>query len=148
MRKALIDLASENPVWALPAQSFEMLREAFGAGWEVKTVPPSPSNEKSRFSGSIDPANIYEGAEVYFGWGIPRKVISAALETLKWVHSGAAGVGASITEEFAWYSRRTCFGLGDRRHRFLCARFPRGGGGAEGLLLGQTGHNGFRCWLN
>ncbi|MFC1639909.1 D-2-hydroxyacid dehydrogenase [Gemmatimonadota bacterium] len=99
MRKALVDLASEHPAWSLPASSFETLREAFGDGWEVKAVPPNPSCDKFRPNGSIDQTHLYEGAEVYFGWGIPRKVVRAALGTLKWVHSGAAGVGASISEE-------------------------------------------------
>jgi phosphoglycerate dehydrogenase-like enzyme len=37
--------------------------------------------------------------EVYFGWGISGDVISAAGNTLGWVHTAAAGVGGSLTPE-------------------------------------------------
>ncbi len=39
-----------------------------------------------------------DGAEVYCGFGIPPDVFRAA-DSLKWVHSGAAGVGSSLTPE-------------------------------------------------
>ena len=98
-RKALVDLTSEHPAWSLPATSFDTLREAFGAGWEVGAVSTNTSNDRDRSNSPIGKEDIYDGAEVYLGWGIPRKVVRAALGTLKWVHSAAAGVGASITEE-------------------------------------------------
>lgn len=34
---------------------------------------------------------------MYMGWGVAPAVVKAAGEALKWVHSGAAGVGASIS---------------------------------------------------
>ena len=39
------------------------------------------------------------GAEVYVGWGVPGDVVGAARPTLKWVHTAAAGVRASLTPE-------------------------------------------------
>ena len=99
MRKAVIDLASQHPAWSLPAMSLEVLRRAFGSGWEVCGVASHTSNERGRSDSVVDQANLYEGAEVFFGWGIPRKVVRGGLETLRWVHSAAAGVGASITAE-------------------------------------------------
>jgi len=51
--------------------------------------------------GAGSPAAIAaaRGAEIYVGWGVPPGVVQAAAGTLRWVHSAAAGVGASITPE-------------------------------------------------
>ena len=99
MRKALVDLASELSAWSLPASSLDILRDAFGSGWDVCTVSQSSPNERGCHHSSLNRGSFYDGAEVYFGWGIPRKLVLAASRTLKWVHSAAAGVGASITQE-------------------------------------------------
>jgi phosphoglycerate dehydrogenase-like enzyme len=98
MRKALVDLGSEHPAWSLPAASFDVLREAFGADWEVRAAPHT-RNDRDASINSLDSLSAYNGIEVYLGWGIPRRVVREALDTLKWVHSAAAGVGASITDE-------------------------------------------------
>ena len=37
-------------------------------------------------------------ADVYFGWGINKEIFKAA-KKLKWIHSGSAGVGASLFPE-------------------------------------------------
>jgi hypothetical protein len=39
-------------------------------------------------------------AEGYFGYGVPAGLLQAAPQ-LRWVHSAAAGVGASVTPELA-----------------------------------------------
>jgi len=79
--------------------SLETLRGAFGSGWEVCGVASNTSNEKGGSDSVVNQDSLYEGAEVYFGWGIPRKAVRGRSGTLRWVHSAAAGVGASITAE-------------------------------------------------
>lgn len=39
------------------------------------------------------------GAEVYIGYGVAPEIARAGLGTLRWAHSGAAGVGSSLTPE-------------------------------------------------
>jgi phosphoglycerate dehydrogenase-like enzyme len=99
MRKALVDLGSEFPAWSLPQAHFDALCDAFGDGWEVHNVSVNREDAVGRAQCGGQQGNIYEGAEVCLGWGIPRTVARATLGTLKWAHSGAAGVGASITSE-------------------------------------------------
>ena len=51
--------------------------------------PPRPSDEV---------LEAVRGAEVYFGFGIPRMLLVAA-PNLRWVHSAAAGVGTALYPE-------------------------------------------------
>jgi phosphoglycerate dehydrogenase-like enzyme len=95
----LIDLTSEHAAWSLPSESLETLRAAFGSGWEVREVTALKSKGSKASVGVLDAASVYDGVEAYFGWGVPRKVVKATSGTLRWAHSAAAGVGASITPE-------------------------------------------------
>ena len=81
----------------MPASVGETLQNAFGSGWELCCGLPDVPDHGDGSGGA--PPNSYAGAEVYFGWGVPRKVVAAASGTLKWAHTCAAGVGASLTEE-------------------------------------------------
>jgi phosphoglycerate dehydrogenase-like enzyme len=40
------------------------------------------------------------GAEVYMGFGMAPSIARAGLGSLRWAHSGAAGVGSALTPEF------------------------------------------------
>lgn len=96
MRQALNDLASEHATWALPSSSFERLREAFGAVWEVSAVPPSPSRDKDRFNRSLDVASVYAGAE---------KVGVVGLGGIgKAVARRCAAARSECVECFAWWN--------------------------------------------
>lgn len=89
----------KNPLWSIPESSLERLREALDDGWEVVSV------EAELLATGDGPKEVPEAvleavadAEVYCGFGIPRPVFLAA-EELRWVHSGAAGVGGSLYPE-------------------------------------------------
>jgi len=99
MRRAVVDLASTRPVWSAPASVTRAVREAFGREWRVATVRALASSDGDGAAGSLAAITAAAGAEVYIGWGIPRAVVAAAADTLRWAHSAAAGVGASITPE-------------------------------------------------
>jgi D-2-hydroxyacid dehydrogenase (NADP+) len=96
----VVDLASTRPVWSAPPEVARAVRRAFGAGWRVVTVETPASSDGDGGVGSAVATQAAAGAEVYIGWGIPRPVVSAAHGTLRWAHTAAAGVGASITPEF------------------------------------------------
>ena len=73
------------------------IRAALPAGWELVIV-----DEETDGSGDgaarVSPAILeaVSGAEVYFGYGIPAELLEAGAQ-LRWVHSGAAGVGSALT---------------------------------------------------
>lgn len=99
MRKALVDLASEHAAWSIPSARLEAMRVAFGSRWDVSAIVGS---DKTGTEGSCRPpkdAGARKGVEVYFGWSVPRNVVEASLGTLRWAHTGAAGVGGSINEQ-------------------------------------------------
>ncbi len=87
------------PMWSIPEASVERIRAALGPGWEVRHLEVelyAPGD-----GAPPPPAEVMEAAreaEVYCGFGIPREAFRAA-ERLRWVHSGTAGVGASLFEE-------------------------------------------------
>jgi phosphoglycerate dehydrogenase-like enzyme len=99
VRRAVVDLASPRPVWDIPDATLTAIRRAFGRGWSVEPVAVATSSDGDGAVGSEEAEHIAWGAEVYVGWGVPRAVAGAAAGTLRWAHSGAAGVGASITQE-------------------------------------------------
>jgi phosphoglycerate dehydrogenase-like enzyme len=100
MRRAVVDLASTRPVWSAPPAVRRALRRAFGRGWRMETVQALASSDGDGGAGSAAAIAAASGAEVYIGWGTPRGVVAAARDTLRWAHTAAAGVGASLTPEF------------------------------------------------
>lgn len=98
MRRAVVDLASSRPVWRIPDECVDEIRRAFGEGWEVVVVRSFAESDGDGAHPSAEAVAASRGAEVYLGWGIPRPVAEAASGTLRWAHSAAAGVGASLTE--------------------------------------------------
>lgn len=99
MRRALVDLASEHAAWTIPPACVDTLRSAFGSCWDVCAIEGSDQTHTEANSRPLNEAGSCEGVEVYFGWSVPRKVVAASLGTLKWAHTGAAGVGGSINEQ-------------------------------------------------
>lgn len=98
MRRAVVDLASARPVWRIPDWCVDEIREAFGEGWEIVVAQSHSESDGDGAQPSAEAVRAARGAEVYFGWGVPHSVAEAACDTLRWAHSAAAGVGASLTE--------------------------------------------------
>ncbi|HUL04208.1 MAG TPA: D-2-hydroxyacid dehydrogenase [Gemmatimonadales bacterium] len=82
-RRLVVDLAREGPAWKIPPSSIQAVRDALGPGWEVVEAEAG------------DPTAAH-GAEVYFSYTLSRGVLEAARPTLRWVHSGMAGVAGSL----------------------------------------------------
>lgn len=95
-----MDLTSTRPVWSAPPFVLRAVRGAFGREWRVTAVRAPASSDGDGGVGSASARAAARGAEVYIGWGVPRGVSAAAVGTLRWAHTAAAGVGASITPEF------------------------------------------------
>jgi phosphoglycerate dehydrogenase-like enzyme len=100
VRRAVIDLSAHRPVWRIPPQAVDRIRRTFGAEWEVIHIPHGADSDGDGGRAVAQEAlGAVRQAEVYFGWGVPRPVAQAA-QVLAWAHSGAAGVGGSLTPEF------------------------------------------------
>ena len=83
----------------MPAGASAALRERLGPGWELRNLPVEADAGGDGPGGA--PPELLEAipdAEVYCGFGIPREAFRAA-RRLRWVHSGAAGVGSSLYPE-------------------------------------------------
>lgn len=91
--------STSQPHWSMPADSVARVREALGDEWAVRTIEHEidatgdgpPATPKPVLEGIAD-------AAVYFGFGIARDAFREA-RRLRWVHSGAAGIGGSLFPE-------------------------------------------------
>lgn len=99
MKHAVVDLESPRPAWRVPDWSVQAVEDALGDEWTVHRVRTAASSDGDGGAGSEEAERAVRGAEVYIGWGVPPRVVAAGADTLRWVHSAAAGVRASITPE-------------------------------------------------
>jgi phosphoglycerate dehydrogenase-like enzyme len=98
-RRAVIDLRDARPLWTLPDWALEEIRAAFPAGWETAAVDAHSDGRGDGGGPSPEALAAMPGAEVYMGYGIAPELFRAAGGGLRWVHSGAAGVGGALYPE-------------------------------------------------
>jgi phosphoglycerate dehydrogenase-like enzyme len=102
MRRAVFNMRDERPVWAPPALFAAELRAALGNGWQLDVVDDTVSGRGDGTGVSQAGIDAIHGAEIYFGTGLPREILLAGLAlpgTLRWIHSGAAGVRSLLHDE-------------------------------------------------
>jgi phosphoglycerate dehydrogenase-like enzyme len=104
MRRAVFNMRDERPIWAPPVWLLPQLREALPDGWELVEVDAPVTGRGD--GGGLTAAALaaVRGAEIYFGLGLPRELLTAALQPpahLRWVHSGVAGVASLLHPELA-----------------------------------------------
>ena len=97
-RRLVVDLKTPRLVWSIPQATVEAIRTAAGTGWDVVVVDALASSDGDGGQGTDAAEAAARGAEVYIGYGLPARVVAAARDTLRWAHSGAAGVGASLPQ--------------------------------------------------
>ena len=95
-RRLVVDLASPRAAWRIPPPAVRRIRDALGAGWEVVEVGAPAGSDGDGGSGTPEAAAAARGAEIYLGYGVPAGVVAAGRGTLRWAHSGTAGIGASL----------------------------------------------------
>jgi phosphoglycerate dehydrogenase-like enzyme len=101
-RRLVVDLASPRAAWRIPATSVEALRKAVGtrrgrgSDWEVVEVQAPAASDGDGGAGTPEAIAAARGAEIYLGYGVPAGVVAAGRGTLRWAHTGTAGVGASL----------------------------------------------------
>ena len=97
MPRAVLDMMDRRPIWAMPEWVPERIRDALPSSWTLEVVDEETDGSgdgAARVSQHV--LDLVADAEVYFGYGIPAELIEAG-PSLRWVHSGAAGVGSSLT---------------------------------------------------
>lgn len=97
---AVLDMQDRRPSWAMPSWVPERLREVLAGvaeGSELRVIEV-PSDGSGDGAARADPSVLaaVEDADVYLGYGIAPEVVRAG-SRLRWIHSGAAGVGGSLT---------------------------------------------------
>jgi phosphoglycerate dehydrogenase-like enzyme len=99
MRRLVIDLADERPIFSLPDRVVEAIREALPPDWETVVVKaPASGRGDGGPAASAAALEAVRDAEVYLGYGVPPDLLRAGAG-LRWVHSGAAGVRSSLGPE-------------------------------------------------
>ena len=93
----VLDMKARRPIWAMPDWVSEYMRAALPASWILEVVEEETDGSgdgSARVSDHV--LDLVKEAEIYFGYGIPAEIIGAD-SRLRWVHSGASGVGSSLT---------------------------------------------------
>ena len=95
-RRAVLDMMDHRPVWAMPDWVPGALREALPDDWELVVVD-EPTDGSGDGAARVSPSVLQavRDAEIYFGYGMAPELLTAGSQ-LRWVHSGAAGVGSSL----------------------------------------------------
>ena len=98
-RRVVVDLGDRRPIFAPPADLRSRLEGALPSGWEVVLTEASADGTgDGGVRASSAALELVGEAEVYMGYGVPAELLRAG-PGLRWVHSGAAGVGGSLTPE-------------------------------------------------
>lgn len=101
-RRLVIDLNDARPLWRIPDRVVDAVRSALPPEWEVVVVSAQADGRGDGGGASAEALDAVRGAEVYLGYGFPRELLAAARDggdRLRWVHSGAAGVGSMLYPE-------------------------------------------------
>lgn len=94
--RLVIDLASPRAAWRIPPDRVAAISAALDRDWDVVTVSTPAPSDGDGGSGSAEAVAAARGAEIYLGWGLPAAVAAAAGGSLRWAHSGSAGIGAVV----------------------------------------------------
>jgi len=96
-RRLVIDLAATHAAWRITAPSVAAIRVAL-ADWDVVEVREPAVSAGDGGVGGPEAIAAARGAEIYLGYGVPGGVVEAGRTTLRWVHTGTAGVGSSLPQ--------------------------------------------------
>jgi len=97
-RRLVIDLQSPRAAWRVTPDAVRVIRGALDSGWEVVEVTAPAASDGDGGAGSPESVAAARGAEIYLGYGVPSGVVAAGRGTLRWAHSGTAGIGGSLPQ--------------------------------------------------
>ena len=95
----VLDMQDRRPAWGMPEWVPDRLRAALPTGSELRVIA-EPNDGSGDGAARVAPEVLaaVADADAYLGYGIPPSVLAHG-PRLRWVHSGAAGVGGSLTPE-------------------------------------------------
>ncbi len=99
MNKLVLDMKDKRPVWARPDWFVDHLRDSIPDDWEIVVIEVDADGSgdgSARVCGGV--LEAVRDARVYLAFGIAAEVVTEGWD-LEWVHTGAAGVGKSLTPE-------------------------------------------------
>lgn len=98
-RKLVLDFHDERPRWAVTDEAADRIRHCLPGDWRFQRLdsPVTSRGDGGKWV-SEEALDAVRDAEIYVGPGFPRELLLAARE-LKWVHTGAAGVGSLMYPE-------------------------------------------------
>ena len=99
MQKVIINFTDERSRWAITPAALERIRKWLPDDWQLINIESPVSSRGDGHGVSAELLNAAPNCEVYLGSGVPRDFFMAALPTLRWVHTGSAGVGAALFPE-------------------------------------------------
>jgi phosphoglycerate dehydrogenase-like enzyme len=102
MRRLVLNLRDARPIWTIPSWAVEEIGAALPADWEMIDVEAPADGRGDGGQVAAEVLKAVTGAEIYLGYGVPRELFRAATRSpsrLRWIHSGAAGVGGSLYPE-------------------------------------------------
>lgn len=99
MKKFVLDMMDRRPIWAMPDWVIEEIGAALPWDWELVVLQEAADGTGDGYTRATSAVlAAVAGAEVYCGFGIPAELLERGGD-LKWVHSGSAGVGSSLTPQ-------------------------------------------------
>lgn len=98
-RKVIINFTDERSRWAITPAALDRIRSWLPKDWQLTNIESPVSSRGDGGTVSTELLAVAPDCEVYLGSGVPRDFFLAALPTLRWVHTGSAGVGAALFPE-------------------------------------------------
>jgi len=96
MPKLVMDLNDRRPAWALPAWVPVEVEKALPGEWTFQAMETEADGSGDGVAGlSQELLDAVRDAEIYLGYGVSPALVEAGRE-LRWIHSGAAGVGSYL----------------------------------------------------
>jgi phosphoglycerate dehydrogenase-like enzyme len=96
----VLNLRESRAVWDMPEWAMQEIRAELPAGWELVEIESAADGRGDGGEPSREVLEALRGAEIYMGYGFPPALLEAAQQggeaRLRWVHSGAAGVGSAL----------------------------------------------------
>lgn len=99
MRKIVLNFTDERSRWAITPEAQRQIENALPQEWELTVIQSPVSSRGDGSSVSAELLSAAPGTEIYLGSGVPRDFFLAARQSLKWIHTGSAGVGAALFRE-------------------------------------------------
>jgi phosphoglycerate dehydrogenase-like enzyme len=101
-RTLVINFNDERPIWAVTNEAVERIRAALPSGWNLLRLnQPVSSKGDGATRTTAEALAAVKEAEIYIGTGFPVDLLRASQETrtLRWIHTGAAGVKSLLYPE-------------------------------------------------